>query len=183
MTEEELTEKELTEEELMEEQNDEVITAHYNFMNIKALSEGILLGHYNGFNLTTLASSNLLSNGSTYHGNVTFYGDVSVGRLTLSRNYNGVNVNAHLADSLPLNADDVHIMGKKTFTAAVTDFQEINVLQIRGCPCLQLSTKPVLICNSPKKRQKLRYQGTLVRRKGKELTKTFGDITKKIFRC
>ncbi|KAK3850295.1 hypothetical protein Pcinc_042993 [Petrolisthes cinctipes] len=148
-----MTEEELTEEELMEEQNDEVITAHYNFMNIKALSEGILLGRYNGFNLTTLASSNLLSNG-----NVTFYGDTH------------------------LNADDVHIMGKKTFTAAVTDFQEINVLQIRGCPCLQLSIKPVLTCNSPKKRQKLRYQGALVRRKGKELTKTFGDITKKIFR-
>ncbi|KAK3880708.1 hypothetical protein Pcinc_014863 [Petrolisthes cinctipes] len=44
-----------------------VITAHYNFMNIKALSEVIWLGRYNGFNLTTLASSNLHSNGSTYH--------------------------------------------------------------------------------------------------------------------
>ncbi|KAK3859921.1 hypothetical protein Pcinc_033995 [Petrolisthes cinctipes] len=112
----------------------QVITAHYNFMNIKALSEVILLGRYNGFNLTTLASSNLLSNGSTYHGNVTFYGDVSVGRLTLSGNYNGVNVNAHLADSIPLNANDVHIMGKKTFTAAVTDFQEINVMQLNAQP-------------------------------------------------
>ncbi|KAK4293618.1 hypothetical protein Pmani_033696 [Petrolisthes manimaculis] len=112
----------------------QVITAHYNFLNIKALSEVILLGRYNGFNLTTLTSSNLLSNGSTYHGNVTFYGDVSVGRLTLSGNYNGVNVNDHLADSIPLNANNVNIMGMKTFTAAVTDFQEINVVQLNAQP-------------------------------------------------